>query len=162
EATLSPIRELAKTLESDARAQLADEGVAEERVRVAHWVHLRYEGIDTSLVVGRGTLAEMRAEFEAAHSRQFSFLMPGKPIVAESVSGEATGLAEPLDLPEPAGTGLVPLASVPMYCADRWRQVPLYRREDARPGDSAHGPAIIVEDGATTVVESGWRATVAG
>jgi 5-oxoprolinase (ATP-hydrolysing) len=162
EAAVSPIGELARTLEADARTQLSDEGVAEERVRVAHWVHLRYEGIDTSLMVGRGTLAEMRAEFEAAYRRQFSFLMPGKLIIAESVSVEATGLAEPLDLPEPAGTGIVPLASVPVYCADRWRQVPLYRREDARPGDSADGPAIIVEDSATTVVEPGWRATVTG
>ncbi len=162
EAALSPIGERARMLEADTRARLADEGVAADRVRVAHRVHLRYEGIDTSLVVGRGTLAEMCTEFETAYRRQFSFLMPGRPIIAESVSVEATGLAEPLDLPEPAGTGLVPLAFVPMYCADRWRQVPLYRREDARPGDSADGPAILVEDSATTVVEYGWRATVTG
>jgi 5-oxoprolinase (ATP-hydrolysing) len=160
EAALAPIEKLAMGLESDARAELADEGVVDDRVRVEYRVHLRYEGTDTSLVVGRGTLAEMVARFEADYRRQFSFLMPDKTIVAEAVSVEATGLAEPLDLPEPAGTGLVPLAAVPMYCADQWRDVPLYRREDARPGDSADGPAIIVEDNATTVVEQGWRAAV--
>jgi 5-oxoprolinase (ATP-hydrolysing) len=162
EAALAPIGELAASLEADARAELADEGVPASRVRVAHRVHLRYEGTDTSLVIGRGTLAEMVAEFEAAYRRQFSFLMPGKPVIAEAVSVEATGLAEPLDLPEPAGTGLVPLATVPMYCAGRWAGVPLYRREDAHPGDSVDGPAIIVEDNATTVVEQGWRAAVTG
>ena len=162
EAALAPIGELAASLEAAARAELADEGVPADRVRVAHRVHLRYEGTDTSLVIGRGTLAEMVAEFEAAYRRQFSFLMPGKPVIAEAVSVEATGLAEPLDLPEPAGTGLVPLATVPMYCAGQWAGVPLYRREDARPGDRVDGPAIIVEDNATTVVEQGWRAAVTG
>ena len=160
EASLAPIEELAMSLENGARAELADEGVAGDRVRVEHRVHLRYEDTDTSLVVGRGTLAEMVARFEADYRRQFSFLMPDKTIVAEAVSVEATGLAEPLDLPEPAGTGLAPLTAVPMYCADQWRDVPLYRREDARPGDSADGPAILVEDNATTVVEHGWRAAV--
>ena len=162
EAALAPIGDLAAELEADARAQLADEGIDPDRVRVAHRVHLRYEGIDTSLAVGRGPVAAMRAEFEAAYQRQFSFLLPGRPIIAESVTVEATGLAEPLDLPEPGGAGLVPLAEVPMYCADGWQRAPLYRREDARPGDSADGPAILVEDGATTVVEPGWRATVTG
>ncbi|MHB1594729.1 MAG: hydantoinase B/oxoprolinase family protein [Streptosporangiaceae bacterium] len=160
EAALAPIADLAAALEADARAQLADEGIDADRVRVAHRVHLRYEGIDTSLAIGRGPVEAMLAEFEAAYQRQFSFLLPGRPIIAESVTVEATGLAEPLDLPGPAGTGLVPLAAVSMYCADGWQQVPLYRREDARPGDSADGPAILVEDGATTVVEPGWRATV--
>ncbi len=162
EAALAPIADLAAALEADARAQLADEGIEAGRVRVAHRVHLRYEGVDTSLAVVRGPADAMRAEFEAAYQRQFSFLMPGRPIIAESVTVEATGLAEPLDLPEPGGAGLVPLAEVPMYCADRWQRAPLYRREDARPGDSADGPAILVEDGATTVVEPGWRATVTG
>ena len=160
QAALSPIGELATALEADARAQLADEGIAAERVRVAHRVHLRYEGIDTSLAVGCGPVAQMRAEFEAAYRRQFSFLLPGRPIIAESVSVEATGHAEPLELPEPAGAGLVALVTVSMYGAGRWQQVPLYRREDAIAGDSADGPAILVEDGATTVVEPGWRATV--
>jgi 5-oxoprolinase (ATP-hydrolysing) len=161
-AALEPIAELAGALESDARAQLADEKVAAGRVQVSHRVHLRYAGTDTSLMIERGTLAEMLARFEDAYRRQFSFLMPDKQVVAEAVSVEATGLAEPLELPALAAAGrdLAPLASVPVYAAGRWRDVPLYRREDTRAGHSVDGPSIIVEDGATTVVEEGWRAAV--
>lgn len=117
DAALDPIAELAGTLESGARAQLADEEIADDRVQVRHRVHLRYAGTDTSLAIDHGSLAEMVARFEAAYRRQFFFLMPGKPIVAEAVSVEATGLAEPLELPALTATshGLAPLASVPVY-----------------------------------------------
>ena len=38
----------------------------------------------------------------------------------------------------------------------------LARRRDLRPGDRVAGPALIVEDFATTVVEPGWRAELTG
>jgi 5-oxoprolinase (ATP-hydrolysing) len=165
-AALPRIAELVSKLEADARAELADEGVQSDRVRVAHRLHLRYDGTDTSLLIGSGTLADMTAEFEAAYRRQFSFLMPDKPIIAEAVSVEATGIAEPLELPVPTqagdSSGPAPLSVVPVYLAGQWRDVPLYRRADARQGDRVDGPAIIVEDNATTVVHTGWRAEVTG
>jgi 5-oxoprolinase (ATP-hydrolysing) len=49
---------------------------------------------------------------------------------------------------------------VPMYCAGQWADVPLARRRDLSPGERVAGPALIVEDFATTVVEPGWRAEV--
>ncbi|MBO0807601.1 MAG: hydantoinase B/oxoprolinase family protein, partial [Actinobacteria bacterium] len=53
-------------------------------------------------------------------------------------------------------------ATVPMYLSGSWRDVPLARRQDLAPGWRADGPALIVEDFATTVVEQGWRAEVTG
>jgi 5-oxoprolinase (ATP-hydrolysing) len=53
-------------------------------------------------------------------------------------------------------------ASVLMYCAGGWARAPLSRRRDLRPGERVAGPALIVEDFATTVVEPGWRAELTG
>ena len=47
-----------------------------------------------------------------------------------------------------------------MFTAGQWAAVPLYRRAALAPGQDLHGPAIIAEDLATTVVEPGWRASV--
>src|SRR5260221_4924293 len=45
-----------------------------------------------------------------------------------------------------------------MYVAGAQADVPLVRRRDLRPGQRVDGPALIVEDFATTVTEPGWRA----
>ncbi len=49
-----------------------------------------------------------------------------------------------------------------MYAGGGWTDAPLARRRHLRPGQRAEGPALIVEDFATTVVEPGWRAEVTG
>jgi 5-oxoprolinase (ATP-hydrolysing) len=80
-------------LERDARAEVAAEGVPPERITAAHRAHLRYQGTDTAVIVGVGSLADMTAAFEAEYSRRFSFLMPDKPVIVEAVSVEVTGPA---------------------------------------------------------------------
>ncbi|MGH3321824.1 MAG: hydantoinase B/oxoprolinase family protein [Streptosporangiaceae bacterium] len=163
DGALASLDQLTKRLEDDARGELADQGVAEDRIRVTHRAHLRYQGTDTVLMVERGSLSELVGRFEDAYRRQFSFLMPGKPIVAEAVSVEAVGEAEPVDARIawcPRSGILTPSAAVQMYCAGGWVDAPLYRREDAREGDVVEGPALLVEANATTVVEPGWRAAV--
>jgi 5-oxoprolinase (ATP-hydrolysing) len=47
-----------------------------------------------------------------------------------------------------------------MYAAGAWADVPLVRRRDLRSGQQVAGPALIVEDFATTVTEPGWEAEV--
>jgi 5-oxoprolinase (ATP-hydrolysing) len=60
---------------------------------------------------------------------------------------------------EPKGE-LQPDAGVRFWRDGEWGAVPLYRREQLRPGDQVVGPAIVAEDDATTVVDDGWRVTV--
>ena len=49
-----------------------------------------------------------------------------------------------------------------MYVAGARADVPLIRRRDLRPGQRVDGPALIVEDFATTVAEPGWQAELTG
>ena len=53
-------------------------------------------------------------------------------------------------------------ATVAMQVAGARADVPLVRRADLRPGQRVDGPALIVEDFATTVIEPGWRAELTG
>ncbi len=146
-----------------ARDELVAQGVPADRIRVARRAHLKYEGTDTSLVVEAGPVAGMRERFEDAYRRQFSFLMPGRPLVVEAVSVEALSAGEAVRLPAaPVGKGAkpVPEARVRMHTAGRWHDTPLYRREALGAGAEIDGPAIVAEANATTVVEPGWRATL--
>ena len=68
-----------------------------ERIRVVRRVHLRYEGTDTAVPVELAELEAMTDAFEASHRAMYSFLMD-RPLIAEAISVEATGLTEQPDL----------------------------------------------------------------
>jgi 5-oxoprolinase (ATP-hydrolysing) len=151
---LLSIENTIEALAIDARDELVAQGIAAEKVAVKRRVHLKYEGTDTALMVALGPAAEMTREFEAAYRKQFSFLMPGQPLVAEAVSVEAIAQGEVFEeesLP-PKGEAK-PAETVRMFTGARWHEAPLYRREDLGPGSRIDGPAIIAEANATTVVE---------
>jgi len=145
-------------------AELAAQGVSDNRIRLIRRVHLRYEGTDSAIIVLFGDSAHMTSQFEAAYKKRFSFLMPTKALVVEAISVEAIGVsdapAEALAEAHPRGAGLVPFEMVDMYAGGAWRKTALFQRAGIRIGDSIAGPAIIAEDNATTVVEPGWQADV--
>jgi 5-oxoprolinase (ATP-hydrolysing) len=179
---LPRLDEVLAGLEADAMGELDIAGVPRERISSLRRAHLRYDGTDTALLIPLGgSVAEMVAAFEAAYQRRFSFLMRDKQIVVEAVSTELIG-ASAVDVERPGDTrdgaaaddGTAADAAddgtaagdggaverVRVFTAGRWRDVSLFRRTDLRPGDAVDGPAIIVEENATTVVEPGWRAGV--
>ncbi len=146
-----------------AKRELVEQGLDEKRLRVVQKVHLKYEGTDTALAVSLGAVAAMTLEFEAAYRKQFSFLMPGRPLIAEAVSVEAIAAGESFEekVPGKDGTGKAkPAETVSMFTGGQWRDAPLYRREGLGPGARIEGPAIIAEANATTVIEPEWQARV--
>jgi 5-oxoprolinase (ATP-hydrolysing) len=177
EELLPELAQVAATLEAGARAELEREGVAGSAIRCTRRAHLRYEGTDTALPVPLGRLGDMVQAFETAYRQRFSFLMRDKAIAVEAVSVELAGPPEPLAdapwasartrqapaatiTPGPAAASPEPAARVPMFVSGSWTDVDLFHRSDLHPGHVAGGPAIIVEDFATTVVEPGWQAAV--
>ena len=147
-----------------ATGELLAQGVDAERIRIVERVHLRYAGSDSAIVVSFGPLDMMKAQFEDAYRKRYSFLMHGKVLVVEAVSVEAIGASDaaaatPEILP-PRASALDPAANVRMFSCGVWHQTRLYQREDMRPGDVVHGPAIVAERNATNIVEPGWSAEV--
>ncbi len=165
EAHLEPaatdrLYDVADILEAAARGELLDEDVPAERIRVTRRAHLRYDGTDTAVPVQLADLPAMITEFEASYRRTYSFLMD-RPLVAEAISVEATGLTEQPDLRHVGDTpGPGESDTVRLHSGGAWRDAPLRRREELRPGDTVTGPAIVAEANATTVVDDGWEARV--
>jgi 5-oxoprolinase (ATP-hydrolysing) len=179
---MPPLQELAADLEDAARAELTDQDVPSDQIRVTHRAHLRYDGTDTALQVGLAEPAAMIAEFEAAYQRTYSFLMD-RPLVVEALSAEAVA---PSEIAPPMGAGGAgdivsarrptssastaghtrdgnppqPAGGIRFFRDGEWGTVSLYRRERLGTGAAVVGPAIIAEDDATTIVDERWRATV--
>ncbi|HEY7430404.1 MAG TPA: hydantoinase B/oxoprolinase family protein [Streptosporangiaceae bacterium] len=160
---LGELGQVADRLTKDGLAELAEQGIEPGRARAVRRAALRYEGTDTALPVPLTDLAGMVAGFEAAYRQHFSFLMRDKQILAEAVLVEVTAAsaAPSGQLTGGAGSGedaAGAAGTVSMYVGGSWREVPLARRRDLAVGQRVDGPALIVEDFATTVVEPGWRA----
>ena len=162
-------------LAEETRAELAAQGIGVERIRVLRRAHVRYDGTDTADLVDAGGADEMKARFEDAHRRRYGFIMPWKGLVIEAASVEAIGSMEADANPFAAEGGGGPAKggdpgaaarSEPVARAGVWfggeeRETPIYPRDALAAGAVLDGPAVILESTATTVVEPGWRATLA-
>jgi 5-oxoprolinase (ATP-hydrolysing) len=155
------LEDMAEELALAARQELLVQGVPAAKVTIERRVHLKYDGTDTALAVKLAPRAQMVAEFEAAYRQQFSFLMPGRALVAEAVSVEAIAPGDaPKEQPSERRKPVQPVETVRMFTAGQWHEAPLYRREELAAGQVIAGPAIIAEANATTVVEPDWQASV--
>ncbi|MFB7516531.1 hydantoinase B/oxoprolinase family protein [Streptomyces sp. NPDC056144] len=146
------------------RAELRADGLPDTAITTHARVLLRYAGTDASLAVDLAPPEQLKTAFTDIHRARYAFTLD-RPLIVEAVTVEAVGVTGPhapvvVDTGErPDGRVPVPLATVRMHSAGTAHDTPLHRREDLRPGDAVDGPAILAEADATTVVETGWRAT---
>ncbi|MFI5661707.1 hydantoinase B/oxoprolinase family protein [Streptomyces sp. NPDC051684] len=161
-ASMPHILKTADDLESAAREELRAEDVPEQRIRIVRRAQLRYDGTDTALTVQLAEPDAMTRAFEERHRAHYSFSLD-RPLVVESLSVEATGLTDPPDLSHLAPRTSTPdaPATVRLHTGGAWRDVPLHHRDRLTPGESVQGPAILAEDGSTTVVDEGWQVALA-
>jgi 5-oxoprolinase (ATP-hydrolysing) len=159
--------------ETAARADLSAQGALEGQVR--RTLRLRYDGADAELPV---SLADPKAEFEAAHQRLFGFIEPDRTILIAAVEAEAVSAASPLaaegvaqratgkgsttlsrETPHPAASGghLLPQGEkVRMFAHGAWHDAPVM---DADQFTTTDGPALIVRRDTQIALAPGWRAT---
>ena len=157
-------------MERTCRARLLDAGVAEDSVSVERFAEMRLQGQMHEIAVplpsaalDAGAVATLATAFEREYTRLYTHLYDGArieiinwrlrcsgpdPEFSTRLDGEAAGAAQkgtrPIYMPE-AG-GLVDTA--------------VYDRYALQPGDSVHGPAVIEEREATTIVPTDGAVTV--
>jgi len=168
EAKLTPdldLKSLFSPLITEAQQELAKQTntSSPERTTTQQKVHLKYEGTDSPLLVKFASLEKMQAEFNSIHQQRYGFVMEGKPLIVEAISVELIYETEPLaekTLPRHRETLPQPITIVSVYTGEKWRDTPVYQREDLQPGDSIPSPAMIIEPTGTNMIELGWEATV--
>ncbi len=158
---LARVRDLCARLERQTREELRDDGIPDEAIGTTARLQLRYAGTDAALTVPLAGAERMARDFADQHRSRYGFTMD-KPLVVATAVAEATGRAGRVAAPAPASGSARGAAQphdvVRMFTGGRWRDVPLHRREELRPGQRVSGPAVVVEPDATTVVEPGWAA----
>ncbi len=105
----------------------------------------------------------MEQEFQTLHQQRYGFVMEGKPLVVDAVSVELIYETETLTentIPRQRETPPQPITTVPVYLGEKWRDTPVYQREDLQPRHIISSSAIIIEPTGTNIIELGWEATV--
>jgi 5-oxoprolinase (ATP-hydrolysing) len=124
-------------------------------------VRLRYRGTDFALAVELGGLQDMRNALIYAHRARFGFASPERDLIVEVLQVTVTERGDaPRPPPAPVRTEgqPAPIDSVAMISSGRMHRTPVFDRRALCAGDRLPGPALILEDGATTIVEPGWAA----
>lgn len=147
-----------RALEAEALGALAAQGVPEDRRRVEHAVDMRYEGQDYTLTIPVTfslSLDRLAADYAEAHISRYGHATPEAPV--ELVSLRTTGFGS---FPR----GVSPVEAAAESGPRALRQVifdgvafdtPVVRRNAV---SELAGPAIVVEETATTVIPPGCLA----
>jgi 5-oxoprolinase (ATP-hydrolysing) len=156
-------------LESEGRAALAAEGAAAASVACERWLDLRYRGTDAPLAIVEPAVAAppgvWRSAFESEHRRRFGYARPRHAIeIATTRVRAAASGPEPVEQrPQAAGDDSEPLRIERIWFPDRgWCEAPVYDRARLVAGQQLDGPALILEDTGTVVLDPGFRARVEG
>jgi 5-oxoprolinase (ATP-hydrolysing) len=146
----------------EAQAELAAQGFTDAQIETTARAEIKFAGSDTPLIVPFGPADGMRAAFEALHRRRFGFFAEDKALVVETLEVEAAGVSQRLtDATAPVSEEAArPVAHTVVRMAGEDHETPVWRREQLAPGAVVAGPAVILEETGTTVVEPGWRASV--
>ena len=152
---MGELDELAAVAENEVLGQK----IAPEQIEIKRFLHLRYDGSDTSLEVPFGPVPEMVSAYEAAYRARFGFVMPGKGVIAATISVEAIGHTFDLESETLAVSGeAAPISSAEAYMGGDFVTAPIYDRDTVPAGSRIDGPALIIEATGTTIVEPGWQA----
>ncbi|MGI9202546.1 MAG: hydantoinase B/oxoprolinase family protein [Woeseiaceae bacterium] len=158
---LADLRSDIERLQDECNGSLADQRVPASNRTFSISLGLRVKGSDTILDVGFGEAGEMIESFAANYRSRFGADPDAGQLLIATARVDGTGIEQAFsDPPIAPSSAAEPAATSKMWIDDSWRDVPVYRREDLGSGAALTGPAIIAEPNGTTVVDSGWVATV--
>lgn len=151
-------------LQHEGRTQLAaagDEPEDETQLEVRSWIELGYGHAEGTVDVP--LTGDVIEAFERAHLAAYGWLRERTAIVAVAVRVQ-------LDVHHPAGEATLSTTSstaaprrIGRVCfAGTWHETPIYDREALGPTSELRGPALVLDDTGTFVLDPGWRVVIAG
>jgi len=154
-------------LEAEGRSALLAEGVQQDEVRIVRRLDLRYAGTESALTVAEPEDKDWASAFERVHRARFGYTRKGRAIeivVARVQALQANGTRD-FDLrfttPHGARTPAQPIRYVEVFFDGAGRcETPLFAREELGGGARLKGPALVVDDTSTVVIDPGFEAEI--
>jgi len=129
------------------------------RMDIECFLNLRYSGTDNAIMVQRPADDDYLREFGAIYRREFGFELD-IPVVVDDVRVRVscppsrTPLSSIADTLIEISSDTMPELVTDCYLAGAWHRAPVYRLEALSAGMQIVGPALIIQQTATIVVET--------
>ncbi|MDJ0880886.1 MAG: hydantoinase B/oxoprolinase family protein [Gammaproteobacteria bacterium] len=155
EVLLNDQKELVRQGESDLRAQ----GATPPQLQSLTRLHCHYQGSDTTIPVEFARLDAMTTEFEDKHRLSFGFISQDKTILVRSIEVEviAVNAIPEVRVEQVNNQYLTAAAEYPVFIGGQMQSTPFFYRDHLPMDHPINGPAVIIEQTSTIVIEPGWR-----
>ncbi|KAI9591289.1 5-oxoprolinase [Syncephalis fuscata] len=144
------LQERTRQLSNRCEQALKARGFTEDSIEIQLFLNLRYQGTDTSMMT-TSTNWEFKQQFIDVHQREFGFTLPDRTILVDDVRVRAIG--------KTAYRSAVSPFKLAHQLADR-HKTPIYLVADQPVGAKLNGPALIIDQHHTIVVEPGCTALI--
>jgi 5-oxoprolinase (ATP-hydrolysing) len=148
-------------LENQGSAELAEEGIGRDHIDVTRYLNLRAAGTITAIMISMPEDGDYEGAFRETHRREYGF-DPEAEVLVDDLRVRLVGKSETLQkqrVPEAEGP-CEPVEAAPVYFEGGWRDTPVYPWRELLAGHEMAGPALIIQDGGTILIEPDCRARV--
>jgi 5-oxoprolinase (ATP-hydrolysing) len=163
QGNMSTIQDVIRQLQQANVADLVHQGLAESQINHRCSALMKYHNTDTSLNISLDNFAVMQGNFTQQHQQQFGFSAKDKTIIIDTLIVESWGGGEKITeeaAPFAASSPVQVETTRQIYSEGKWLDAPVVKLSNLKSGHQIIGPAIIVEQTGTIIVEKNWQANV--
>ena len=143
---------------------LKSQGFADDQIDLHPFLNLRYQGTDTALMIEAPADGDFLAAFRRRHQREFGFELAARVVLVDDIRVRGVGGTphfKKLTIPTKSRPA-APTTRISCYLNGGWHDAPVYRFNELGAGETIVGPAIIIHDTSTIVVEPAAIARTTG
>jgi 5-oxoprolinase (ATP-hydrolysing) len=171
ESTAIEIDDRIASLKGKVVNALKEDGVQDEHIMCEAYLNLRYKGTDNTLMILQPEDGDFLGAFRKAHQREFSFDFEDRSVLVEDIRVRGIGKSTLVEEIKPH-TELLKITKRPLDLAGHKQytevtfdtsgsvSVPVCQLSQLVAGDVIEGPAILIDETQTIVVEPRATATI--
>ena len=161
--TLESIRAKAGELEIQCREGLVNRGYVSDQIVSEVYLNLRYEGTDTPIMTRWESASDVKFVFEENYRREFGFKLDGRIIIVDDIRVRCSAKirVDGTEVTESKTASLEPIMHSDVYFEGLGRQkTPVFRLGDLFGRSRITGPALLIDQNSTILVEPNCSAAV--
>lgn len=144
-------------LEAETRRDLEQHGHTPEQLQSQHYMQLRFSGTDQGILIPAPADSDYAAAFKATYVREFGFSLE-RPVEVDHLRVRTSSAPSCLaPAPVQHASAPSPLTTVEVYFNGTWLTTPVFDFATLGNAD-IEGPALVIQDTATIVLEPGFHA----
>ncbi len=149
-------------LQHQAEQKLTDQGISLHNIRTLCYLNLRYQGTDSAMMIKRPTDNDFAASFSREYRREYGFELPGREILVDDLRVRALGSGSPLKASKITRATAPPAEKTSVQCffSGGWHDTAVYDLEELKAEHIVKGPAILIQDTSTIIIEPDCTATI--